>query len=107
MYTTTVLRKVCRIYRKVMQCSVARTVTNIPMELIKRKIQRENHILPGATASTNAPTALPSFQSDVKFVIGRSGSLLWIQCSNLNTVQNIYFVGFKVLTVMIMKSSDS
>lgn len=32
--------------------------------------------LPGATASTKAPTAFPSFQSVVKFVIGKSGTLL-------------------------------
>lgn len=89
-----------------MQCFVARTITNIPRELIKQKLQRKNHVLPGATASTNAPTALPSFQSDVKFVIGRSGSLLWIQCSNLNKIHNnIHFVGFEVLSGAVMKSS--
>lgn len=38
---------------------------------------------PGATASTSAPTALPSFQSDVKFPMGKSGTLAWIQCINL------------------------
>uniref|UniRef100_A0A6B0U022 Putative secreted protein n=1 Tax=Ixodes ricinus TaxID=34613 RepID=A0A6B0U022_IXORI len=36
---------------------------------------------PGARASTKAPTAVPSFQSDVKLVMGFSGSLLWIQRS--------------------------
>lgn len=38
---------------------------------------------PGATASTKAPTALPLFQSVVKFVIGKSDTLLWIQFINL------------------------
>lgn len=32
--------------------------------------------VPGATASTKAPTALPSFQSVVKLLMGRSGNLL-------------------------------
>lgn len=62
---------------------VAGTVTTELLAM--REVQTENHLIPGATASTNAPTALPSFQSDVKFVMGRSGTLLWIQCSNLNT----------------------
>lgn len=34
---------------------------------------------PGATASTKAPTARPSFQSVVKLCIGKSGHLPWIQ----------------------------
>lgn len=38
---------------------------------------------PGATASTKAPTAFPSFQSVVKFFIGRSGNFVWIQFISL------------------------
>lgn len=34
---------------------------------------------PGAQLSTRAPRALPSLQSWLKFVMGRSGTLCWIQ----------------------------
>src|SRR6218665_712067 len=36
---------------------------------------------PGATPSTSAPMAFPSFQSVAKFSICRSGTLFWIQAS--------------------------
>jgi hypothetical protein len=88
-----VLKKIVSNLLKDHAVLVARTVTNRTKELIKQKMQRENHLLPGATASTSAPTALPSFQSDVKFVMGRSGTLLWIQCSNLNK-DMITFISF-------------
>lgn len=62
-----------------MQCSISGNATSIKDELLKQQTQKTENALPGATASTSAPTALPSFQSDVKLVIGRSGTLLWIQ----------------------------
>lgn len=35
--------------------------------------------VPGAQLSTSAPSALPLLQSRLKLVIGRSGTLCWIQ----------------------------
>jgi len=68
-----------------MQCSTSGSATSIKDEFTSITANtKTEYALPGATASTSAPTALPSFQSDVKLVIGRSGSLLWIQCSNLH-----------------------
>lgn len=40
-------------------------------------------ILPGPTASTRAPMALPSFQSVVKFLMGSSGTLFCTHRSSL------------------------
>lgn len=41
----------------------------------------EQQSVPGAQLSTSAPSTLPSLQSWLKLVIGRSGTLCWIQPS--------------------------